>query len=85
MEIKLIKTKQDIYVGLIEGMPTVKTYWNGGVDSSLYFTLEDVDVFTVVSKENNDYIFTDFIEVNGEFKEISNDLFDILVEENYNK
>lgn len=85
MEIKLIKTKQDIYVGLIEGIPTVKTYWNGGVDSCLYFTLEDVDVFTVVSKENNDYIFTDFIEVNGEFKEISNDLFDILVEENYNK
>lgn len=85
MEIKLIKTKQDIYVGLIEGIPTVKTYWNGGVDSSLYFTLEDVDVFTVVSKENNDYIFTDFIEVNGELKEISNDLFDILVEENYNK
>lgn len=85
MELNLIKTKQDIYVGLIEGKPIVKTYWNGGVDSCLYFTLEDVDVFTVVSKENNDYIFTDFIEVNGEFKEISNDLFDILVEENYNK
>lgn len=85
MELKLIKTKQNIYVGLIEGMSIVKTYWNGGVDSSLYFTLEDVDVFTVVSKGNNDYIFTDFIEINGEFKEISNDLFDILVEENYNK
>lgn len=85
MELKLIKTKQNIYVGLIEGMPIVKTYWNGGVDSSLYFILEDIDVFTVVSKKDNDYIFTDFMEVNGEFKEINNDLFDILVEKNYNK
>lgn len=31
MELKLIKTKQNIYVGLIEGMPIVKTYWNGGM------------------------------------------------------
>ena len=80
MELKLTKTKQNIYVGLIEGMPIVRTYWNGGVDSCLYFTLEGTDVFTVTSKRNNVYIFTDLMEINGEFKEINNDLFDILVE-----
>ena len=51
MELYVNKKNVELYIGLIEGNYVVRTYWNGGIDSSLQKTIQ-AEVITIINKNN---------------------------------
>ena len=62
---KVVLSKEILYVGLQEGELFAKTYWNGGVDSCLEKEIE-VNIISVITK-NEDIEIQEFLVLeNGE-------------------
>jgi hypothetical protein len=80
-KVKMWNFKEDLIVGLIEGIPTVRTKscWNGGIDSCIEKIIKNVTIYVVTfyNKEVENFDFTKhFIDLGYdyfiEFEEFEN-------------
>ena len=91
-EIKMWKTKEKLYIGLIEGERKVTTFWNGGFDSSINKIIENITIYHIGKVVNNNLVVINYLDLNKEYfipfnefsqteneKEIINKLYDYFI------